>query len=103
MGSIFSPKQPGEEGKMTVPRSKYEFKVLIEGVDLHPETLSRINGALQKALLNELASIDIGANELVYRPIMTELIAGEAPFKAGNGGSTGGAAIRAVKANSTDA
>jgi len=85
---------------MANPHSKYEFKVFIEGVDLHPESLSRINSALQKALLNELASIDIGANELAYRPIMSELIAREAPVKAGNGGSTGGAAIRAVKATS---
>jgi hypothetical protein len=79
---------------------KYEFKVLIEGVDLDSKLLSRINSALQKALLNELASIDMGAGELAYRPIMSELIGGEAAVKAGDGGSTGGAAIRAVKAAS---
>ena len=77
--------------------SKYEFKVSIEGIDLDAEVLSRINGALQRALLNEMASIEMTAGELVYRPIMSELIAGDAAIKAGDGGSTGGAAIRAVK------
>ena len=85
---------------MAAPRPRYEFKVLIEGVDLDSESLSRINSALQKALLNELSSIDVGASELAYRPIMSELVAREAAVKAGNGGSTGGCAIRAIKASS---
>jgi hypothetical protein len=77
---------------------KYEFKVSIEGIDLDAELLSRINGALQRALLTEVASIEMRAEELAYRPIMSELIAGDAAIKAaGNGGSTGGAAIRVVK------
>ena len=82
---------------MAALRTRYEFKVLIEDIDLDSGSLSRINSALQRALLNEIASIDVGVSELAYRPIMSELIGQEAAVKSGNGGSTGGVAIRMVK------
>ena len=81
--------------------AKYDFTVTIDGVDLPAETLARINSALQKALLNELASADTGVEEIAYRPIMSELIRRDAHARAAAariGGSTGGIAVRAVKA-----
>jgi hypothetical protein len=84
------------EVEMAISRSRYEFKVLIEGIDLDPDSVARINGALQRAMLNEVASLDLGSKELAYRPLMSELISRDAAAKEGNGGSTGGVAIRAV-------
>ena len=79
-------------------RSSYEFKVLIEGIDLDSTSVARINSALQRAMLNEIASLDLGSKELTYKPLMSGLIARDAAAKEGNGGSTGGVAIRAVEA-----
>ena len=80
--------------------AKYDFTVTIDGVDLPAETLGRINSALQKALLSELAAADTGVGEIAYRPIMSELIRRDAHAAAARigGGSTGGIAVRALKA-----
>jgi hypothetical protein len=88
------------EAKMATSGSRYEFKVLIEGIYLNPDSVARINGALQRAMLNEIASLDLGSKELAYKPLMSELIARDAAAKEGNGGSTGGVAIRVVEARS---
>jgi hypothetical protein len=84
------------EAQMPKQHSKYEFKVSIEGIDID-EARSRINSALQKALLNEMTSINLGTRELAYRRIMSQLISRDASAKMGNGGSTGGIAVRTVE------
>jgi hypothetical protein len=86
------------EAQMPKQHSKYEFRVSIDGIDIDEATLSRINSALQKALLNEITSINLGTRELAYRPIMSQLISRDASAKMGNGGSTGGIAVRAIEA-----
>jgi hypothetical protein len=83
---------------MPKQNSKYEFKVSIDGIDIDQTTLSRINSALQRALLNEMVSINLGTHELTYRPIMSQLISRDAAARIGNGGSTGGIAVRVVQA-----
>ena len=66
-----------------------EFKVVIEGIEMPTEVLTRINGALQKAALTEIALIDLKGDDLVFRPIMTRM----ASAAGGNGGGTGGVHI----------
>jgi len=72
-------------------KSHHEFKVVIDGIDLPKDTVRRINEVLQRAVLAEVASIDLRGNELVFRPIMSKMV------EEGNGGSTGGAQIKAIK------
>ena len=38
---------------------RHEFKAVIEGIDLSTDTMDRINRAVQKAVLSELANIDL--------------------------------------------
>ena len=40
-------------------KSRQEFRVGIEGIELPPETVDRITRAIQKAVLTELAGTDI--------------------------------------------
>jgi hypothetical protein len=82
---------------MPESKKKYEFKVVIEGFELAPEFVTRINQALQKVVLIEMASADFGGNDLVFTPIMGQMVSEDAARAIiGNGGSTGGAAIRAA-------
>ena len=78
-------------------REKTEFKVTVQGMELPDEIVERINSAIQKAALGELASLDLRENELHFRPIMSDLIAdggggGGGGGGAGAGGSGGGGA-----------
>ena len=75
--------------------TKHEFKVVIDGFDLPGELAGRINKAVQKAVLDELATADLGGKDVVFTPIMGRMLS-EDVTKAMNepGGSTGGIWIR---------
>jgi hypothetical protein len=86
---------------MTNEQTRHEFKVVIDGLTLPAETLARINEALQKAALLELASVDLGSSELAFSPVMVKMISEHASMARDmreniDGGSTGGALIRIV-------
>jgi hypothetical protein len=72
---------------MDRPSVQHEFKVVIEGVALSQEMVERINQAVQKVVLTEIANIDL-RGDLAMR-IPSALI--------GNGG-TKGIWIRALTA-----
>jgi len=71
------------------------FEITIDGIALPEETVARINGALQRAVLAELASIDLRGNDLVFRPIMGQMVTERESL--GGGGTTGGIQIRVVE------
>lgn len=59
----------------------YEFKVTIEGVALPAETVTRINEALQKAALAEMAPLDLRGKEVALSPIMARMDNGGGGFR----------------------
>jgi hypothetical protein len=73
-------------------RTQSTFTVVVDGIALPEETVARINDALQRAALTEIASIDLRGNELIFRPIMAGMADRSAERMIG-GGSTGGARI----------
>jgi hypothetical protein len=84
--------------KQDTKKQHHEFKVVIEGVELSKETLVRIDESVRKAVLIEMASVDLRGNDLVFSPIMAGMVS-EAEMRAGgNGGSTGGIEIRLAQA-----
>jgi hypothetical protein len=52
-------------GEQPMPENKirHEFKVVIEGFELPSEFVARINKAVQRVILEEMASADVGGNE----------------------------------------
>jgi len=64
---------------------RHEFKVVIEGIALSPEIVERLNQAVQKVVLKEIASIDLHGNLALRIPSAIN----------GNGG-TQGIEIRAL-------
>jgi hypothetical protein len=85
---------------MSNKKLHHEFSIVIDGLALPPDTATKINTALQKAILVELASVDLGGNELAFSPVMARMMAedsrGGSKVAEGNGGSTGGAQIRVL-------
>lgn len=41
---------------------RHEFRVVVDGVELSAETQSRVNAAIQKAAMAELAGLDFGGD-----------------------------------------
>lgn len=77
----------------TTQTKTHEFKVIIDSMQLPEETVARLNEALQKATLVELASADLRGNQLVCTPIMEKMI-GDA------GGGTGGIKVKILSLKS---
>jgi hypothetical protein len=73
---------------------RHEFKVVIEGFQLPPEFVARINKAVQKVVLKEMASADVGGNDVVFTPLMSQMVSEDVAMAVG--GSTGGIAVRAA-------
>lgn len=44
---------------MNGERPRHEFTAIIEGIELPPETVERLNQAVQKAVLTEIANVDM--------------------------------------------
>jgi hypothetical protein len=65
-----------------------EFTVTVEGVDLPEHVVAAINDAIQRAALAEVAKLDLRGSELVFRPIMAQMLSD--PTGGGGGGGTGG-------------
>jgi hypothetical protein len=80
--------------QMSSNKLRNEFRVLIEGIALPASIVSRINEALQKAVLIEMASVNLRDSELTFSPVMAQMVSDDEPD--GNGGTTGGAQIRIV-------
>jgi hypothetical protein len=53
---------------MATMAKRHEFRVVIENVDLPEEVVGRINQAVQKAALGELATVDLEGDLRVSRP-----------------------------------
>ncbi len=47
----------------------YEFKVVFDGLELQPETLDRINRAVQNVVLQEIANIDRQGDLALQLPV----------------------------------
>jgi hypothetical protein len=70
-----------------------KFSIVVEGMKLPEDIVARINDALQRAALTEIAALDLRGNELLFRPIMAEmLLEGEGGALIGGGGGGGGGA-----------
>ena len=59
--------------------ARHEFKVVIEGISLSPEIVERLNEAVQKVVLKEIANIDLHGNLALRIP----------SAMIGNGGTQG--------------
>ena len=71
--------------------SRNTFTIVVEGMTLPEETVAKINDALQRAALSEIASVDLRGAELSFRPIMAQLLSDGG---GGGGGGGGGAHIQ---------
>ena len=60
---------------MSNKKLHHEFSIVIDGLALPPDTATKINKALQKVILVELASVDLGGNEIAFSPIMARMMA----------------------------
>jgi len=69
-----------------------EFKVVIDGLALDAETFARIDQAIRKAVLIEMASIDVRGGELAFSPVMAQMMLDAG--NNGNGGTTGGVQVK---------
>jgi hypothetical protein len=68
-------------------RTHHEFRVVIDGIDLKPETVDEVNRAVQKIVLQQLANMDTHGDLMVRLPMATE---------GNGGGGTSGVEIRLV-------
>lgn len=79
---------------MISARERHEFKITIDGISLPAESVAKINEALQKAILAEMAVLDLRGNELVFSPIMSSMVDDDRrraeTSNGGNGGGNGG-------------
>ena len=66
-----------ERRKMSEQRERHEFKVVIEGIALSPETVLSIDQAVQTTVINELANIDL-SESLALDPLPGTLTEGVA-------------------------
>lgn len=81
-------------------RPKHEFKVVIDGFDLPGELVTRINKAVQRAVLEELASADLGGEDVVFTPVMGRMVSEDVmKVMSEPGGSTGGIWVRNALTN----
>jgi len=58
---------------------RHEFKVVIEGIELQPEIVDRMNRAVQNVVLQEIANFDRHGDIAVHLPLA----------KIGNGPTNG--------------
>jgi hypothetical protein len=59
---------PERGGKMSEQRDRHEFKVVIEGVALSPETVLSIDQAVRTTVTHVLANIDLNGS-LALKPL----------------------------------
>ena len=83
---------------MPTNKISHEFKVVIEGIELPSEFKMRINQALQRTVLLEMTSADFRGKDLVFTPIMGQMVSEDAA--RGTDGSTGGARCRVASVTS---
>ena len=78
-------------------RNRHEFKVTLSGITLDEVAVTRINIAIQHALLSELSSLGLEGKDFTYTPIMSHMISTDKlalahrSSEGGGGGSSGGA------------
>jgi hypothetical protein len=76
-------------------KTRHEFKVVIEGFELPGELIARINKAVQKQILAELASADLRGQDVIFTPVMERMVSEDvAKAMSEPGGSTGGIWVR---------
>lgn len=76
---------------------RQEFRVEIDGIQLSGEVLERINGAVRKAVLHELASVNLQGSSI-------DLLAGEGlTVSAIQGGGGGGGGTQGIRVRPTEA
>ena len=71
------------------------FTISIEGMDLSDDVVRRIDVAMQKSALAEIASLDLRGNSLMMQPVMIELEAAD-EVEGGTGTSGGGGGAHLV-------
>jgi hypothetical protein len=77
---------------------RHTFKVVIDDFALPKELVERINKALQKAVLAEMASTDLRGNDVVFTPIMGQMLSEDAAKALSEpNGRTGGIWVRPSK------
>jgi len=54
---------------MAQRRARHEFRVVIDGADLSQDAVQRINAAVQKAALTELATVDLAGDYRFRLPL----------------------------------
>lgn len=74
-------------------KDRTEFRVVVTGSSLPEDVVERLNRALQSATLVELAALDLQERELVFRPLLADMLASGDPGGGGGGGGGGGAQI----------
>lgn len=47
---------------------RHEFKVVFEGIELRPEIVDRVNRAVQKVVLQEIANLDLKGDLAIHIP-----------------------------------
>jgi hypothetical protein len=75
-------------------KNQSAFTVVVDGMALPEEAVARINDALQRAALTEIASLDLRGNELIFQPIMAGMAADRGEEGMAGGGPIGGARIQ---------
>jgi hypothetical protein len=84
---------PKERKKMTMENeARNTFTLVVEGMTLPEETRAKIDSALQRAALAEIAAVDLRGAELTFRPIMAQILSDGGSGGGGEGG--GGAHIQ---------
>ena len=71
---------------MQQPPERHEFTAIIEGVELSPETVRNIERAVQKAVMSEVANIDLDRSVALRIPLPEEALR----TTGGDGGQTEG-------------
>jgi hypothetical protein len=75
----------GDKKRRTMQQpDRHEFRAVIEGIELSPETVHSIDKAVQRAVLSEIASIELDRSVTLYIPPIPEdkvqKIDGEMPY-----------------------
>lgn len=70
------------------------FTVTVEGMELPEDVKQGMNEAIRRAALIEIAKVDLRGNDIVFRPVMAQMLADE---NGGGGGSGGGAHVMIAK------
>jgi len=69
------------------------FTVVVEG-ELPETGVAKLNDAIQRAALTEIAALDLRGSELTFRPVMADLLTA--------GGGTGGGFIVSIRKPDTE-